>query len=77
MMEEARMLKFNDLLRDRLPGENDEARRRRLVDAARLVWADDGICIDNDAQLSDHEGERRIGTWVQAWVWIDFEREVE
>lgn len=59
-------------IRDRLPNEDNEARRERLINAASRLWGDNELNFDVDAKLSDPEDGS--GTWVQAWVWIDFEQ---
>ena len=41
-----------------------------LRDAAREIYGDDDIQIDDDAKISNENPEKDGGAWVQAWVWV-------
>jgi hypothetical protein len=50
--------------------ERKDEERQAYIDAARSMYGDDDIEIDDDAELSEvTEGEIK-GAWVQAWVWV-------
>jgi hypothetical protein len=40
---------------------------KKYIEVARSIYQNDDIEIDDDAKLSDVDGE---GAWVSAWVWV-------
>lgn len=50
--------------------EQEESRRSRIVELAKGKYEREGeVEIDDNAKLSEGSDN---GTYVQAWVWVDF-----
>jgi hypothetical protein len=58
------------LIRDKHITQEEWERQEYIRDLAKQQHAEDGVCeIDHNALISEGDDN---GTYVQAWVWVDF-----
>lgn len=61
---------------NKLDAPAPDERTVKAIKAARRLYENDDIEIDDDAKLSpggDENSAEISGTWVQAWVWVNAE----